>query len=325
MAKKKQLSVLGQFLETVKVHDLLPQGSSVLVAVSGGADSVCLFDLVRTVAPRFGLTLVGFHMNHQLRPGADSDERFVRGLFERAGVEAAVVRHDVAAYARRHKLGVEEAGRELRYAEMSRAALKHKCSRVCLGHNANDNLETMLLNLVRGTGVSGLSGIPVRRGIFVRPMIDIERADILRYLGSRGLTWVEDESNASTEFSRNFLRLELVPKLVELNPAAVRNARRAAELVSEEDSYLDTLAAAALRRVAKHRKERVLVDIRRFVSYNIVLKRRMLKQLDLGLDSSAISRVLNACAPEFRGAIKLSGSVRLTRKGHTLELEVLNG
>ncbi len=323
MAKRTQLSVLGQFLETVRTNDLLPRGARVLVAVSGGADSVCLFDLLRTVAPRWGLVLVGFHLNHQLRTGADADEQFARGLFERAGVESVVLSRDVAAHARRHKLGVEEAGRDLRYAEMGPAAEQHNCARVCLGHNANDNLETMLLNLVRGSGLSGLSGIPVRRGIFVRPLLDVERDDIRRYLRGRRLAWVEDESNSNIEYRRNLVRRELVPKLLELNPAAVRNARRTAVLVSEDDAFLDALAGRALQRVCRHGRGRVLIDTRRFASYNIVLKRRMLKLLDLGLDSLAISRALRAAEPGFAGKFELSKKVRLSRKGHTLE--VTNG
>ena len=158
-----KLSVPGRFFATVKEHDLLPEGASVLAAVSGGADSVCLLDLLRLAQPRLKLTLGAFHLNHGLRESAARDEGFVRKLCRDWRVELVVARADVAGFAKRHKLGIEEAGRELRYRHLGRVARKLKCDVVALGHTANDNLETMLLNLARGAGPRGLAGIPVQR------------------------------------------------------------------------------------------------------------------------------------------------------------------
>ena len=158
-----KLSVPGRFFATVKEYGLLPEGASVLAAVSGGPDSVCLLDLLRLAQPRLRLRLAAFHLNHGLRDAAARDEDFVRKLCRDWGVELVVASVDVAAYAKRHRLGIEEAGRELRYKHLERVARKLKCDVVALGHTANDNLETMMLNLVRGAGPRGLAGIPISR------------------------------------------------------------------------------------------------------------------------------------------------------------------
>ncbi len=305
----KRLSVLGRFQATADEHGLLPRGSKVLVAVSGGADSVCLLHLLRSVAGRRRLALTGFHLNHRIRPEAGRDERFVRGLFERAGLDCRVVWSDVRGYARRHRLGLEEAGRELRYRHMTRVAKRLGCDRVALGHTADDNLETMVLNLVRGAGPHGLAGIPVRRGIFVRPMLDIERAALVGYLAAAGAEWVEDETNADPGFRRNRVRLNVIPELRAINPAAVANARRAARLLQQEDEYLAGLAAAALAGAVRRGRGRTLIDTRKLESYNPVLMRRIVKMLVPGLDAAAVERVL-----EFLGR----GSGRLVLAGATL-------
>lgn len=322
MSGSSRLSVMGRFEHTVNRHGLLPQGGKVLVAVSGGPDSVCLLDLLRVVSARRGLDLVGFHLNHRLRKSANQDERFVRRLF---GAEPLiVVRSDVGRYARRRGLGVEEAARAVRYRHMERIAEKLGCDVVALGHNADDNLETMLLNLARGAGLSGLAGIPVKRGIFVRPLLDIERESIIQYLRARSLDWVEDETNQDPGFKRNLLRLQAVPALKAVNPEAVANAGRAAALLREEDGYLDCLALEALGRVAKLNRSHAVVDCIEFGTYNLCLKRRMIRQLVPGLDSEGVGRVLDFLKCDARPLSAVVKGVRLDRRGRNVTLHIGN-
>ena len=316
-----KLSVTGRFLATVKEYGLLPEGASVLAAVSGGADSVCLLDLLRLAQPQLRLRLAAFHLNHGLRGTAGRDEAFVRTLCRGWQVELVVVRADVAGYARRHKLGIEEAGRELRYRHLERAARKLDCDLVALGHTANDNLETMLLNLVRGAGPRGLVGIPVRRGRFVRPLLDIEREQLVRHLRARGIEWVEDESNREVKYRRNLLRSEVTPVLSRLNPNAVAHARRAAQLLGEEDEFLDKLAEAATRDAAELGKGRVRIDMLKFKDYNDILKRRILKSVLPELDSRAVEGVLEFCNRDTGGRLTLTRGVRAHRRRGMIEFK----
>jgi tRNA(Ile)-lysidine synthase len=333
-----KLSVVGRFLATVKRYDLLPAGSGVVAAVSGGADSVCLLDLLRLARPQLKLRLAAFHLNHGLRDSAARDEQFVRKLCRDWRLDLVVARSDVAGYARRHRLCTEEAGRELRYRHLERVARKLKCGVIALGHTANDNLETMLLNLARGAGPRGLAGIPVRRIsdshhkgtkaqrartriTFVRPLIEIERGQLEQHLRARGIEWVEDESNVDVRYRRNLLRQEVAPVLVRLNPNAVANARRAAQMLAEEGAFLDGMAEAAAQDVAEFGDGRVRIDMLKFKNYNDILKRRVLKRVLPELDSQAVEGVLEFCNRDTGGKLTLTRGVRAHRRRGMIDFE----
>jgi len=288
----KRVSVLHQFLDTVEQYRLVEPGDRVLVGVSGGADSICLLDLFRVVAKRWRLELCAVHINHQLRQSAERDERFVKGLLESWGVNLSVVKVDVANYAHRHKLGIEEAARALRYQNYYRVAKRLKCNRVALGHNADDNLETVILNLIRGAGLRGLSGIPIRRDIFIRPLLRVRRDAIRNYLRAREINWVEDETNEDVRFRRNMVRQEVVPVLKLINPAVVENVARGTEIIAAEDMFLDFLATRVLEKVTRGVARRVIIDNQEFNSYNDVLKRRMIKVLLPQIDADATERLI---------------------------------
>jgi len=244
----------------------------------------------------------------------------VRKLFAGCRVELHVVRADVAGYARRHHLGIEESGRALRYHHMERLAARLGCSRIALGHTANDNLETMLLNIVRGTGPSGLAGMPACRGRFIRPLLDVERRDIERHLEARGISWVEDGSNKDMSFRRNIMRHRVIPIMVDLNPSTVMNARRTARLLSDENEFLEGLAAKAAARVVVKGSRTKRIDTCKFNDYNDILKRRVLKQLVPELDSSAVEEVLKFARRRAGGRLSISAGVRVRLQHGMLDL-----
>lgn len=224
--------------------DLLPRQGLILCAVSGGADSVYL--LLRLA--EMGYRVAAAHYNHGLRGAeADRDEAFVRGLCRRMGVSAVTGRGDVAALAVRERLGVEEAARKARYAFLERTADELGAAVIATAHTADDNAETVLLHLARGTGLRGLGGIPPRRGRIVRPMLDVTRAEVERYLRERGAAWVEDSTNADDDYARNRLRHGAVPALESVNPAFPAAVSRMAALVREDEAFLSGLAEAFLR------------------------------------------------------------------------------
>lgn len=230
-------------MDTEVTRGLIPSGARVLCAVSGGADSVCLLHLL---SRRKDITLTAAHFNHQLRgEESDRDEGFVRTLCETWSIPLTVGRGDVAAWAGREKQSLEEAGRTLRYAFLFQAAEAEGCDLIATAHNADDNAETVLLNLIRGAGAAGLAGIPPVRGALVRPLLTVTRAEILAYLKQQDLPHTEDATNADPTYSRNRLRSQVMPVLRALNPQAVPHiGRMAGELTALRD-YLDQEARRA--------------------------------------------------------------------------------
>ncbi len=211
-------------------HMLPPEGGVILCAVSGGRDSVCLLHYLTTIAPRRGFTVAAAHLNHRMRPEAQRDEDFVRGLCREWNVPFYTEAAPVYEMAARWGLGVEETGRRLRYDFLLRTADAIGAAYIATAHHAQDQAETVLLNLLRGTGPEGLGGIPPVRGRIIRPLLQTGRAEIEDYLQKNGLPHVEDSTNEDTHYARNRLRRELWPQLETVNPAVTRAIGRTAEM-----------------------------------------------------------------------------------------------
>ena len=226
------------------ITELLPRGRRVLCAVSGGADSMALLHMLLR---REDLTVCAAHFEHGLR-GEESlrDAAFVEDWCRERSIPFLLEHGDVRAYASERGLGIEEAARELRYAFLERAADQLGCELIATAHNADDNAETMLLHLLRGSGLDGLRGIPRRRGRLVRPLLDMSRAEIERYLEENGVGHVEDSSNTDESLSRNLLRRRVMPVLRELNPRVSEAMGRTARLLERDGDCLDRQAADLL-------------------------------------------------------------------------------
>ena len=230
-------------------HDLLPRGGHVLCAVSGGADSVCLLHWLNGLRDEYGFELTAAHYNHQLR-GEQSlrDEEFVRSFVGRCcpGVELVVVAGDVAAQAQKDATGIEETAREMRYAFLYETARQVGADVIATAHNAEDNAETVLLHLMRGSGLRGMTGIQPRRGTLVRPFLTTRRRDLEGYLRVYGLPHVEDGSNADERFARNRVRRQLLPVLEDMQPQFVSHVGKTARLLTQDEEYLTRQAGQAL-------------------------------------------------------------------------------
>ena len=230
------------------LKDMLPRGSRVLCAVSGGADSMCLLHLLWTNRQELGIELAAAHYEHGLR-GAESlrDAGFVEQWCRQMGIRCVVGHGDVPAYAKERGLGAEEAARELRYAFLERTAAELNCGRIATAHHADDNAETILFNLTRGSGAAGLRGIPPVRGEIVRPLLPYTRAQIEAYLAENHVEHVEDSTNGSDGYSRNLIRHRVMPVLKEINPHFPAAAMRTAELMRRDEDCLSALAEDFIR------------------------------------------------------------------------------
>ena len=225
----------------------LPKDAPILVAFSGGADSSALLHLLVRDAKSTGAKIYAAHVNHGIRgEEADRDEEFCRKTADALGVPLFVLHADVPSEAKRTGESIETVARRIRYEYFDQLMLAHDLPLLATAHNANDNLETMLFHLVRGSGLSGLCGIPISRlcdrGCIVRPMLGIAKEDILAYCAANKIAFVNDSTNVDTEYTRNRIRSEVIPALTAIHPSAVSNAARLAENLRADALCLDSMA-----------------------------------------------------------------------------------
>ncbi|HDL86210.1 MAG TPA: tRNA lysidine(34) synthetase TilS, partial [Candidatus Acetothermia bacterium] len=279
---------------TISLHSLLEHSEKILVAVSGGVDSVVLLDLLRQLAPEYSLELVVAHLDHQLR-GEESrtDARFVEQLALRYGLSFVSESMDVRVVARKKKIGIEEAARMVRLQFLRTTAEKVGATKIAIGHTSNDLAETVLFNLIRGAGTAGLVGIRPVNPPFVRPLIDVTRAEIVSYAREHDLSWREDRSNVDTKFTRNRIRHEIIPALREFNPKLIAGLSRTAEIVREEhDAFLELLD--------RPWKEMLIEESRGMVRLN----RKYLERSSVGIRRALLRRALERVRGDLQGINK---------------------
>jgi len=248
-------ALIARVVRTVRRDCLVgaDAGDRVVIALSGGSDSVALTWLLHALAPDTGLELAGLvHVNHQLRGAeSDADEAFCRALAARLGLPIAVTGVDVAALARARRASIEAVAREVRYAAFDNAITGLNGTLIATGHTMDDQAETVLLRALRGAGTRGLSGIRARRGRIIRPLLGCRRRDLRAYLDARGETWRDDESNTDRAIARNRIRLDLVPVIEAIAPSGVRALARLAALAQDDERVL-------METATKHRAALVL-------------------------------------------------------------------
>ncbi|MFQ6130714.1 MAG: tRNA lysidine(34) synthetase TilS [Armatimonadota bacterium] len=265
---------------TVDRFGLLTAGEGLVVGVSGGQDSVALLDVLCALAGELGLRLHVAHLNHGLRGAqADEDEQFVRQLAVDLGLPCTTRRREVGGLAREWGLSVEVAGRQARYQLFEQARQEQELDKIAVGHTATDRAETLLINLLRGTGLDGLASIPAQRGRVVRPLILATRQDTADHCRSRGLRYRRDPSNVDVDHLRARLREELLPLLErEYQPRAGEALARAAELVADDAELLRELARARYEQVAQRSGDEVRLGIGGLLSSPAALRRRIVRQ-----------------------------------------------
>ena len=231
---------MKKLLALAAEYDMLPPGSLILCALSGGADSLCMTHFLWEHRAAGGYRIAAAHFNHHLRGEAsDSDQAFVRDFCARLGIPLTVGGGDVAARGG----NTEEVARQMRYAFLEETAQQLGADRIATAHNGDDNLESLLLNLTRGCGLNGLTGIPPRRGDIVRPLLTTSRAEIMTYLAEHHLNHVEDATNEDTSYARNRLRHQVLPVLRSLNPNVVSGAADTIAFLRQDNDFITAQAA----------------------------------------------------------------------------------
>lgn len=237
--------MLDKILDFAEKYNMFPEGASVVCGLSGGADSVSLLGSLCLLRKRLKLNSVeALHVNHCIRgEESDRDEDFCRELCKKLDVQLTVVTCNVPLYAEKHSLSLEEAARKLRYNAFSQYS---NGKIIATAHNANDNLETAVLNLARGSALKGMSGIPPVRDNIVRPLLSVTRNEIEEFLNINHLEYVTDSTNLSDDYTRNRIRHKIAPALSEINPSVINTFIRSAEVLREENAFIDAEVDKAL-------------------------------------------------------------------------------
>lgn len=316
-------------------HHMAGPDSHILVGLSGGADSVCLFLLLQELSKEMGFRLSAVHVNHMLRgESADSDSRFVEELSERMGVPCYCVRMPVGEMARRDKLSLEEAGRKARYEVFFKTAREIGADAIALAHHKNDQSETMLFHLARGCGISGLRGIkPVRKGriAIIRPLLCVERKEIEAYLGENHISYVNDETNGENVFSRNKIRNRLIPFMEqELCERTVAHMAHTAELLGEAEDFLLEMTGQAFDRavIKDGEKERFTVSLKELQKEHPYIKGAVLKEAlerlahaNKDLEKIHVDKLLELCSMSVGKRISLPYGITAVKGYGELVLE----
>lgn len=283
--------VAERVYETISKYNLLPDKGKVLVAVSGGADSVCLLHILCAMRGEHGFKVFAAHLNHGIRGAeADADEEYVRALCDKLKVRLFVEHADIPAIAKNNGMSEEEAGRHERYKFFRRICDENNISLTATAHNKNDQAETVIMRIVRGSGISGLRGIKYKRedGV-IRPLLDVTRDEIEKYCLNNNLKYKTDSTNLDDSYTRNKIRHSVIPALCEINPSAVDALSKLARSLSDDADFLDEYA----RRLYMRLGAPILRD--KFKSLDI-------ESLNLISSDSIVSRLIILCARDVMGS-----------------------
>lgn len=283
--------MLQSVLTAIESFSLL-SSDNITVALSGGADSVALLHALCTLRDRLGLNISAAHLNHMIRgEEALRDESFVKQLCRDMDVPLICESVDVPLYAKEHRLSTETAAREVRYAFFERV----NKGVVATAHTASDNLETVLFNLARGTGLNGLCGIPPKRGIYIRPLILVTRQEVEDYCAKNGLSYVTDSTNLSDDYTRNRIRHTVIPVLKSVNASAEKAAARAVISLREDEELLSSLADSYIDKNCENGYLNIKADVSPAVLKRAIKKYAECNVTGLFLDSNHINSIYSLC------------------------------
>ncbi|MGE5542097.1 MAG: tRNA lysidine(34) synthetase TilS [Bacillota bacterium] len=266
--------------ETILRHSMIEKGQTVLAAVSGGPDSVALLNILVRLRGPIGFELAACHLDHGFRgEESEADARFVAGLCSDAGVPCRVLRMDVPGLMSQWGIGAEEAGRRARYRFYEETAFGLGVARVALGHTLDDQAETVLMRLIRGSGLEGLGGIPPVRGMYIRPLLFVSRREIEQYCAAAGLSWRTDRTNQAPVYFRNQIRLQAIPALERWNPRLKDTLAGTADRLREDAAYLELAGREAAAGLASGKDGGMSLARDRFNDLHPAVRRQVVRAI----------------------------------------------
>lgn len=232
--------LINKVIKTILKYNLINENDKIVVAVSGGPDSMCLLHILNTLKDKFKYSIYVAHVNHMIREEADEETKYVQQFCKNLEIPCFVKKVDVIKMANQEKIGTEEAGRKIRYEFFDEVLNQIGANKIAIAHNANDNAETVLMNIFRGTGTSGLKGIePIRDNKYIRPIIECERNEIEKYCETNNLNPKIDKSNYENTYTRNKVRNIIIPEIKkECNPNLIHALNKLSMIAKEENDFI---------------------------------------------------------------------------------------
>jgi len=281
--------MIEKVLDTINRYQLVNNGESVVVGVSGGPDSVCLLHVLYTLRERLHIKLHAVHINHMLRgKESEEDEKYVKELCEKLEIPAHFFSIDIKDIAGKRGISMEEAGREARYRKFEEVAEETGSSKIAVAHNRNDQAETVLMNIIRGSGLDGLKGIEYIRGKIIRPLLDVRREDIEDYCRQHSLNPRTDSTNLVSIYTRNKVRLDLIPSINKMFDTDIQdNLWKMSILLKDDIGYIDENVTRLYNEcLIETNKDSITIDAGIFRSYHIAIKRRIVRSAIKNLTGS---------------------------------------
>ncbi len=267
-----------EVLKTIETYNLIEMNDKIVIGVSGGPDSICLLHVLYGLKEKLGIEIVVAHVNHMLRDVADLETEYVQNFCKKLGIQCYVKKADILEISKTQKKGTEEVGRQVRYDFFDEVAKKTNSNKIATAHNSNDRAETVILNILRGSGLSGLKGIePIRDNKYIRPLINTDRQDIENYCNDNKLEPKYDKTNNENIYTRNKVRNTVIPYIKkEFNPNIIKTIKRLSSLATEENEYLQAITKQEFENLLIEKTENIILDLHKFNSLNLVIKRRLI-------------------------------------------------
>lgn len=268
-------------LKTIKKCNLIENGDKLIFGVSGGPDSMAMLAILNEIKRdkkiNLDFEIIVAHMNHMIRKEATEDEAYVKEYCKKNKIEFYSKSIDVQKFANNNKIGTEEAGRIVRYKFFDEVSEKVNANKIAIAHNKNDKVETMIMNAMRGSGISGLKGIEAKRGKYIRPLIECERFEIEKYCEEQNLNPRIDQTNFENKYTRNKIRNIVIPYIKkEFNPNIINTLNRLSELISEEEKYIEVQVKKAYESLLVEEEEKqIILELKKFNSQEKVIKSKL--------------------------------------------------
>ena len=273
-----------KFKKNIIDNKLVVSGDKILLAVSGGADSMVMASLFSMLTKILNIELVVVNFNHNLRKESVKEAKIVEKYISSLNIECVLKNLNTKEYAKKKNISVETAGRQLRYLGLEEVAKKYKCNKIATAHNMNDNAETVIMWLLRGTGTDGLTGIPMIRKInknlsVIRPLLPISRDLIDDYASKKEIVFCTDKTNFKCDYTRNKIRLNLIPQLKQINPSVIEHIYNLSCIVKDETDYFKNKVNLFISKYVNISKKKIILNLRAFYRQENILQYKILKEI----------------------------------------------